>query len=652
MKKKMQFASRKYNRNLSGTHYTTLGFGEILPSWSCEQVIGDKVKISPNLFMRSVPQVLPNMANLSISNRAFFCTFSSVWKNYENFLQGNPVSWASDQPKEPIKEVPYITQNDFFRILTNNFQANSVFCKAVDVSTEAIYAQTPYDFKLNLPNAGATQRMTYYYELTRKGKQVVKIFHALDYNFDWQLKYVSNDVLGELDDSEHLSALPLLCFFKVVQDYLVPSNLRPSNYIDNLLFYINNVNTPTFHVSWDVLYLAFQNVVLYHDSNYFTSQWLTPTEPAPNLSMFGTLIANDIDLESDASERISYTVPSAVVNNDDGLVQSANRGNNASATNYTLTHENINYDQIKVINQLRSFIMRNNLVGSLPIQRLFARFGIKVPELQLQMSQYFGNYDINITTQAVVSTNGNDGSDSSLGDLGGMSYANQKENHTFEFTCTQNGMSFILTSIDVPSMYISGVGRHLYHLTPFSYYTPEFDDSIMQATRGNELMGRLPSMRPSEINSLRNELNLNSDDIFGYIKRYAEYRFGRSRVTGDYVLKNYRNPIQGYILPRNPYDEDRLLDYIEDKADNEVDYEALLQFFYYNTFNPITIQSEDDAIQFGRIYKDIDQLSDPFQIEFTFDVNVFGAVKSNELDEFLSGDGDTFEFEKNGGHLN
>lgn len=669
MKRKMNFASRKYRRNLSGVHQSTLGFGQLLPAFSCEQVIGDQVTIKPNLFARSAPQVLPNMAQLSVSNRAFFCPFSSVWRYYNDFLQGNPVSWASDQPKEPIINVPWISQYDFMYIMTDGFHHNlnstGIYGIAtlVDTTSGSVASQSDYDFYTYVHDdlESYNERPYRYYKLTARGKQVLKIFQALDYNFDFYIPYVDGNYLPDHEINQ-LSALPLLCFMKVVLDYYMPSNLRPSSYLDNLFYHVNNELGQDPHVSSAIIALAFQNVILYHDSNYFTSQWLSPTEPAPNLSMFGQLSANGFDIsDTDYNSGItevsgSVSDPNAVwldnLHGTDYVNRGAISANTYANNNDKNYSHNITFDQIKIINQLRNFIMRNNLVGSLPLQRLFARFGVKVPELQLRMAQYFGNYDVNVTSQAVVSTNGNDGDDNSLGDLAGMSYVNQKDDHTFKFTCSENGYSFVISSFDVPSMYVTGINRSLRHLKPFSFYTPEFDDSIMQATRGDELCGRMLGQSRTQIYNMKSALNLTFDSLFGFTKRYAEFKYGRSRISGDYTMKRLRNPISGYILPRSPYNEDVYLQDYETMTPDEFRDSDHEKDFYYDIFNPITVQTQSDVVQFNRIYRDLLGEADPFMMDYTFDVQVLGSVKNAELDEFISGDGDSFEFEMNGGHLN
>lgn len=655
----MQFASRKYNRNLSGSHYSTLGFGEVLPSWSCEQVIGDSVTIKPHMFLRSFPTYLPNMGNLSVSNRAFFCTYNSVWRYYEEFLQGNPVQFSKVQSYQPLKTTPTISRALFLQILSSNFldvvgeSSNSDVVAVVPVS-RSTQVDEPYDFVLRVYNEFDQIANYVYYRLNNRGKQILKIFQSLDYNYNFILPFEDSEGTRIDYSKDELSALPLLCFFKVMYDYYLPSNLRPSSAINNLLYWVNNLWRPESpQLDFELLDVAFREVMLYHDSNYFTSQWLTPTEPAPYLSQFGSLVANQFDIEESNEDMLSPSNPSSINNDVNGLIQSNNYGTASSSTGQRLIADNISFEQIKVINQLRSFIMRNNLVGSLPIQRLFARFGVKVPELQLQMSQYFGNYDVPIQNDAVVSTNGasNEDGETSLADLGGMSYANQRNDHTFKFTCSQNGMSFVISSIDVPSSYVSGISRHLYHKTPFSFYTPEFDDSIMQATRGNEVVGRVVGLTHLTENALYED-NLTEDSIFGYCPRYSELKYGRNRVTGDYNIKTLRQPINGYILPRQVYDEDKWLAKVESSPTASLTAQNFKDLCYYTEFNPIKVLAQSDAVQFNRIYKDITGLTDPFQLEFIFDTQVHGNVKNSELDSFINGDGDTFEFEKNGGHVN
>lgn len=666
----MQFASRKYNRNLSGSHYSTLGFGEVLPSWSCEQVIGDSVTIKPHMFLRSFPTYLPNMGNLSVSNRAFFCTYNSVWRYYEEFLQGNPVQFSKVQSYQPLKTTPTISRALFLQILSSNFldvvgeSMNSNVVAVVPVrNQDSTVVSEPYDFVLRVYNEFDQSPNYVYYRLNNRGKQILKIFQALDYNYNFILPFEDSEGTRIDYSKDELSALPLLCFFKVMYDYYLPSNLRPSSAINNLLYWVNNLWRPESpQLDFELLDVAFREVMLYHDSNYFTSQWLTPTEPAPYLSQFGSLVANDFDVESSDVVSTGFNKPSAYHGTEDDLNSilvhsytnnTENENSDPSLGNLSQRSYNITFEQIKVINQLRSFIMRNNLVGSLPIQRLFARFGVKVPELQLQMSQYFGNYDVPIQNDAVVSTNGasNEDGETSLADLGGMSYANQRNDHTFKFTCSQNGMSFVISSIDVPSSYVSGIGRHLYHKTPFSFYTPEFDDSIMQATRGNEVVGRVVGLTHLTETALYQD-NLTEDSIFGYCPRFSELKFGRNRVTGDYNIKTLRQPINGYILPRQVYDEDKWLAKVESSPTASLTAQNFMDLCYYTEFNPIKVQAQSDAVQFNRIYKDITGLTDPFQLEFIFDTQVHGNVKNSELDSFINGDGDIFEFEKNGGHVN
>lgn len=622
MKRKLKVASSKHWRDVSNNHYTTMGFGDLVPTFCDEVEPGAKVKINLSAFLRSTQSELPNMGKLSIVSRCFYVPFASVWEHFEDYMQGNAVYVSSwDSSKVVFKECPSLTSYDF----------NHLFALGQDVLGYelAIPASnhSSFDFYQPVLTGDSVFSVDRYWKLTKHGKQVLRVFNALGYNFNF----------GDYDTTR-VSALPLLAFFKVIYDYYIPANLRPSSRIDTGLSWIAKYIEPTTgicHIPVANWKYFFADYLLYYDNNYFTSQWLYPTKPVDGINNFDQVLTNSITSEdSTLSGTLKRYAPVKV--DSDG--QSITGGLVANTA-----------DQNIMLQSLRKFIIRNNLVGSRPIQRLFARFGVHVPELQLKMARYCGSGSFDIQNYDVAGT-----SESNLGKLAGQSTITDNANKEFSVNCEQFGMVFVLSSIDVPSTYVDGIRRRNMHLKPFDFFTPEFANGTLQATSGRELIGKLKLMN-SNISTFLQHTGLRMQDIFGFSERYSEYCQQIDTVSGDYDVPTLRENIDGYILPRRLYND---IKFIEDvKADDDAPTANIKNYGYNSAFllerkiTPVDVMSQDDCIQFNRIYLDIHGIADPFNVHFHNEVKIHGNVTPSELSQFVAGEGDEFETEKNGSHM-
>lgn len=622
MKRKLKVASSKHWRDVSNNHYTTMGFGDLVPTFCDEVEPGAKVKINLSAFLRSTQSELPNMGKLSIVSRCFYVPFASVWEHFEDYMQGNAVYVSSwDSSKVVFKECPSLTSYDFNHLfaLGQNVLGYELAIPASD--------HTSFDFYQPALKDDSVFSVERYWKLTKHGKQVLRVFNALGYNFNF----------GDYD-TIRVSALPLLAFFKVIYDYYIPANLRPSSRIDTGLSWIAKYIEPSTGIchipvlNWKYF---FADYLLYYDNNYFTSQWLYPTKPVDGINNFETILTNSIYSQSSAGG--SYNLKTAPVQVDDNNIKSADIIDSVTA------------EQNIMLQSLRKFIIRNNLVGSRPIQRLFARFGVHVPELQLQMARYCGSGSFDIQNYDVTGT-----SESNLGKLAGQSTITDNANKEFSVNCEQFGMVFVLSSIDVPSTYVDGIRRRNMHLKPFDFFTPEFANGTLQATSGRELFGKLKLMN-SNISTFLEHTGLRMKDIFGFSERYSEYCQQIDTVSGDYDVPTLRENIDGYILPRRLYND---IKFIEDvKADDNASSANIKNYGYNSAFllehkiTPVDVMSQDDCIQFNRIYLDIHGIADPFNVHFHNEVKIHGNVTPSELSQFVAGEGDEFETEKNGSHM-
>lgn len=622
----MKVAGGTYTRDMSKNHFTTSGFGQLQPIY-CEQVLpNDKVTIHPSCFSRSTPTALPNLGKLSFTQRCFFVAYVSVWKYFNDFITNNPVSINDSATHIRLKQVPTFSSLQ----LTNVFTSTSYgLSKEVMNRSTSGRNSTWFDFLVEDTQISNTFK---YYQFTKRGKFFYKLLCALGYNFNF-----CNSSQTYL--YERYNALDLMCYFKIIYDRYIPSTLRPSSYLDTV-FSQFNLLTPNsngvIEVPTSLLGSLFSNDTIYYDNNYFTSQWLNLNEPVPNF------IGNTQYrvTEGQINQSQDHTMDIGATSSDVAMV---NTSNPLTAT------RNI------MLSSLRKFILRNNLVGSKPIERLFAHFGVHVPELELQMAKYCGSYDLPVQNMDVTSM----GSDTeTLGVMAGKSFVAQDKEHTFKVDCDQHGVVMVLHSIDTPSMYVSGVRRRLKHIFPLDFYTPDFDDTTLQATAGSELYGQ-NKFAMSKVNSELHSYGLDKSSIFGYSARFDEYRKPIDDVSGDYLVPSLNEPIDAYINPRRLFDDIayqlKVTEYVEDASPTTSPNDVNLADFTYlpvivdnQQVTPVDIVRQDDAVQFNRIYKDYTGISDPFNVHWKFKVTIVGSVKNEDLALFVDGHGKEISPEKGG----
>ena len=104
-------------KNLSMSHYTSLGFGKVIPVASYEVAPKSNFTIKPSVFARTDPQKLPNLGSIRLNMNAFYVPFHLVWKHFENFVVGRK-SWIASGP-QIYRTCPYTTNLYLTRLFTD-----------------------------------------------------------------------------------------------------------------------------------------------------------------------------------------------------------------------------------------------------------------------------------------------------------------------------------------------------------------------------------------------------------------------------------------------------------------------------------------------------------------------------------------------------
>lgn len=624
MSQKIKIGARQSTpKNLSYSHYTTLGFGTPIPVCSYEVSPNSNFKIKPNVFARVAPMALPNLGNINMNLHAFYVPFRVVWKHFDDFISGK-VSWQSDGQSYRLRSVPTLDNLILSYMFTDvdNGLADSVQ-NSEDADLIYVYGNQPTS-----------------YALTKKGKFVYHLLSSLGYKWRF-VDYHDTSVTSS--ENQVFSALPLLCYFKCFFDRYIPSQLVPSSSLNALFEEVNSLGRNGMSLDSSHLSKMLDYVYLYHSRNYFTASWLYPNAPVYGLHEFNKLQTEGISLSSGDPYSSAQ-----------GEGQYVHSENNSTYTDFEGTNVDsgsiiprITASGLTLIQKFNNFIKRLNYSGSRAIESLRSMFGVKAPELELQMSDYLGSYTIPLQKTDVTVT----GNTAEAGEMVGKSWFSSDNHKTFSVKCDYHGMIFIIASIDVPSTFVGGVRRNLMHIKPFDFYNPDFDGTLLQAISGQEIESSFP------LNTHDNEVaikdsGLSPNSIFGFVPRYAEYQMPLDNVSGDFDLDRYGSNIRGFLLNREFYDKEYYREGVL-HAPTTTFKDASHQVFDSNgKFNVLGSLNGSDMVQFNRIFSDTTGMTDPFFCVFHFDTLAHTPqIPIDEVAEIV-GRGKELDFDTNGNYVN
>lgn len=658
--------------NLSRNHFTTLGFGCVTPVYNLECVPGDKITIRPELFARVAPMALPPFANVDVKMTAFFVPFRNVWTHWNNFLGGLPVPVKDPEDSSVVMRVlpsvPTINQTDLIQLFTNQEGSFGVLANIVPWSNStttrdeitSTMLQNWLNGESDLPFAPSdsfdfavspSPSVYVTYKLTVRGKRALQILHSLGYNFN----FFTSQSTGSLPkDDPYFSALPLLCFFKAYLDWHVPSQIQNSQYLHGILKSISDyapfgssVDNPAeflgdMKLDFDTLYRLFSSLLDYYDNDYFTSAWLTANAPAEGLNEYQYTAQSDGDI---TTNNVSQVIKS------DSLRDSNPQVATDAWDTRARTPESLSYDGLTLLQRFANFVRRNNFAGSRAVERILARFGVRVPDAVVDYSDYIGQWQTPLRITDVTSQ----GSEiETLGDYAGKGYVSTNgESPTWSYEVKQHGMLFVFAAINPNTTFVDGVRRELFHLSPLDYYTPEFDGTLMQAISGLELAGKIPYGSPSWY-KLLDRTGVTNSKIFGFIQRYAEYKRSIDDVSGDFDVQSLNASLDGFLMTRRLFNikgaylerTDNPDNIYRGIADNSGTIESNI-----TEYTPIDSQRQADAVQYNKIFKDTTGRADPFFCQFHFSVTAHRRMLAANDTAELFGRGQSNEMNTNGARV-
>lgn len=184
---------------------------------------------------------------------------------------------------------------------------------------------------------------------------------------------------------------------------------------------------------------------------------------------------------------------------------------------------------------IQRWLENNARGGGRYIEQIQSHFNMRVPDYRLQRAEYLGGGKQPVTISEVVQTAvTTDGIDNfPLGELGGHGISVGKSNR-FTYRCQEHGFIIGIMSIIPKSAYSQGLERLWFRQSKYDYAWPELANLGEQGILNKEIFMSFDNA----------DLNINNA-TFGYIPRYAEYKFKNDRVAGD-----FRNTLGFWHLQR------------------------------------------------------------------------------------------------------
>jgi len=166
--------------------------------------------------------------------------------------------------------------------------------------------------------------------------------------------------------------------------------------------------------------------------------------------------------------------------------------------------------------RLQEWLEKNARGGTRYIENILMHFGVRSSDKRLQRPEYITGVKTPVVISEVLNTTGEDGG-LPQGNMAGHGVAVSTGKYGTYF-CEEHGYIIGIMSVMPKTAYQQGIPKTYLKNDPLDFFWPSFAH-----------IGEQPV-----INSEIYAYTATRDDTFGYVPRYAEYKFMPSRVAGDF----------------------------------------------------------------------------------------------------------------------
>lgn len=526
----LKTATGKKNKfNLDKQVVTTTDFGIMKPIECFPMVPGDEFNFEYSQFTRLMPMPVPTFGDIRSKVRGFFVPNRLLDPNWLPFISNNMVGSTDSTLKTPqIKRLNALSIVLMFAMDHTGKLASNDFATLVGSGASA--PSSPWDFVISY----VPETTYYYYRFTPKGRRVYDFLQSLHIGFT--LPTYDDSLYSNLVKYERIgfiSAFPLLAFVKFYLDWIVPSRFVPNHTeqqfavscdrtdFDNQYF-IPYSSTTSVLLSVangsraERLRDVFSPLYCFYENDYFTSSWQSPygdeVERATNTTVGG------FDYE------LSTPNMGSVLNSGEGATPALGIDNNS-----------FGYYGLLALGALQDMVNRGKLAGSKVQDYLLATYGIKPSDAALNISTYLGCHTDTIKIGDVMSTAGTE--KNALGQFGGKGIG--YSSNSFKYKAEEHGYFIVTHELSVKPSYIDGMMPMFKQLDRLDYFQPEFDSLGCDA---------LPIR---EFNcDFYEGVNVNVNNVFGFVPRYARLKVNHDVVSGDFRVKSLNSGLDSWYLSR------------------------------------------------------------------------------------------------------
>lgn len=428
------------------------------------------------------------------------------------------------------------------------------------------YADTVEDQEFYRPAPGTFGDFNWYYQdgeskvacnYTRKGMIALSVLKGLGYTINW-----------DSNDSVPMSAMPLLAYAKICYDWLVDSN-----FVNSVDFQVKSLfNLTNGNLTVEQVVRVLKVFATCYDKDYFTSAWQAP---------------NQVDVSTNGNPSQNIQMPGWLGSGTPGVIQHQNQ------TELFLLNSSraVSAYGLDALRALKSFVDKRLFTGFRIDKQVEADFGLKMSYLASNRSLYLGSVETPIQISDVMSQGSFinvDDPDYSvrLGEYAGKAIGYEDGVITFEPDQPEFGFIICMSAIVPDTAYYEGRHRELFHIKRDDYFTAAFEILGVQAIRNDELFALRDGFDSS---------GYAPNGVFGYAPRYSEYKCGvqTSNVLGDFLIKSRNNGMNAFHLFRE---------------------------FKGVPTNNYSFKTTADATQFNRIFDNISNSFEHFNVSWRFDI--------------------------------
>lgn len=566
----------KSRKVFSQDHLTTHSFMRPRPIFAREYIPGRNMQVNVDSFLRVNPMPVPIFGHAKVHNRAFFVPFRCVMPDWNEFYTSTIFNYSNPVTNSIPSSVPVFRNDDVVKFFVQSVSGSNPLLVPPSVGGVS-------DITV-VQNNTPTQ-----YCFTVEGIHVYSVLESLGYRINWNMS-----------DTFRHSALPLLCYAKVLIDWYYPSAYVGSS-VYNFIQSIFNTAVDGRVIDQTLLGSIFE-MMRYsaYNPDYYVNAWDSPVGPNGGVERSITLD----DITDPASDIGAYVDNQSIAS----LTPSANNTDNGF-TQYVV-------DALKA---LTDYTKRHQLSGVRALDRYLSELGISLSDEILKRSMYLGSQSFDMEFYDVFSHSDTYDSQSNSGQpLGayagkGNGYSGSK---TFDFENGQEFGMFIIVNTVVPQIgYYQGQHRETMHVNCLDFYHGDFDHMAVQPISGREVF----MTQNGSLNVSQASIN---QTIFGYAPKYIEYNTPMDCQSGLYRIKSRQGLLPCYSLMRD-------LSYYETGNINQIKHN-------------VGFVLGNDSGQYNRITFDAKSLEDCINAIHHFDVTYIDST----LPAY-----DTYDFDEANGNI-